>query len=584
MFSYILFDLDNTIYSYTDAHEIAINSVLDNMSSFFKIDKKELEKNYTNEKGKYQLCCYRQASSHNKFIQIKKLFEKYSLDLNKVNYYYEIYKEIFNNEIRLYSNVLDFIKFCKSRNIKMYILTNNTCYDQLERLQKMNIIQYFEKIYTSEEFGVEKPDIKLFYYILTDIGCNKDEIVKIGDNYSSDIEPLCMNNIYSFWFNKNVFSIKKKYLEFNYYGDLLNFFEEYYNNLEKFLDISSYVGERFDLVQAGGGNTSFKMDDLMFVKSSGCCLSNLGVNSNYVGVNYFEIKKKIENINFEENENNDKKYRELKCKELVDNNIIFLKKYKPSIETTLHCLTKKYTVHIHPIQFNVISGSPDCVSILNKIFKNDIEKYCVIDYFTPGIEVSLELLKKYENEKVIFLKNHGLVFTSDTIENLRKIIDKTINILEKNLNLDFCRYHIVNDISQNLKEILKEKKITYLSENELINKCINSGNNFDNLFRGFFPDKIVYCGISYCMIDRDTIKKQIVGYIEKFKEIPKIYIFKSGKYYLYISANSINKCREIEEVIASHLMCYNDSNILLDDKEVLYLNNWEAEKYRKSIQ
>ena len=190
MFNYILFDLDNTIYNYDNAHQKAINFVFDKIHDDFKINKIELERCFKNEKKKYQQCCYRQASSHNKFIQIKKLLEQYSLDLSKVNYYYEIYTKTFNESIELYPNVLNFITFCKSKNIKMYILTNNICRDQLERLTHMNIIHFFEKIYTSEEFGIEKPDIKLFYYILSDIGCDKDEIVKIGDNYLNDIEPF----------------------------------------------------------------------------------------------------------------------------------------------------------------------------------------------------------------------------------------------------------------------------------------------------------------------------------------------------------------------------------------------------------
>ena len=78
----------------------------------------------------------------------------------------------------------------------MYILTNNTCQEQISRLNKMNIINYFEKVYTSEEFGIEKPDIKLFYYIITDIGCNKNEIVKIGDNFNNDVNSVNIYNIY----------------------------------------------------------------------------------------------------------------------------------------------------------------------------------------------------------------------------------------------------------------------------------------------------------------------------------------------------------------------------------------------------
>ena len=117
--------------------------------------------------------------------------------------------ETFEQSLSIFPGVIEFIKFCNSNNIKMYILTNNICQEQIQRLTKMNLIHYFEKIYTSEEFGLEKPDMKLFSYLLYDIGCRSEEIVKIGDNFKNDIEPLIMNNIYSFWFSKNKLNIEE---------------------------------------------------------------------------------------------------------------------------------------------------------------------------------------------------------------------------------------------------------------------------------------------------------------------------------------------------------------------------------------
>ena len=50
-----------------------------------------------------------------------------------------------------------------------------------------------------------------------------------------------------------------------------------------------------------------------------------------------------------------------------------------------------------------------------------------------------------------------------------------------------------------------------------------------------------------------------------------------------LSSNSLKKCYEIESVLKSHLLCYNEKNILLKEEELDYLNNWEAEKYRKLL-
>jgi rhamnose utilization protein RhaD (predicted bifunctional aldolase and dehydrogenase) len=340
--------------------------------------------------------------------------------------------------------------------------------------------------------------------------------------------------------------------------------EEYLQLSKELINISKKLGERFDLVQAGGGNVSFKIGNYMFIKSSGCNLTELDLNKNIVGLDYIKIKD-----NFVINDR-DKKTRELKTKTLVNNNIIFLKQYKPSIETVMHSICQKFTIHLHPIQFNKISSLSNCDIILNKLFEN----YLLIDYFTPGIDVALEINKYYKNEKIIFLKNHGIVFTSNDLTELEELIDDTINKLENYLKLDFNKYKYVNQISKSLEIKFKNSFITYLSEDTEIQKYDLN----EEMLQTFIPDKLVYCGKSIIKIDKLNLEKENQNYYQKYKEIPKLFLKDKN---LYISSNSLKKCYEIESVLKSHLLCYNPNNLLLEKEELDYLNNWEAEKFRK---
>ena len=363
----------------------------------------------------------------------------------------------------------------------------------------------------------------------------------------------------------------------------MSYFIEYYNYCDKFVKLSSYIGERFDLVQAGGGNTSFKFNDIMYIKSSGCNLSDIHPNKNCVGVNYKNIKNNLIDTNFD---NIDKKDRENKSKYIVDQSIYFLKQYKPSIETTLHTLTKTFTVHIHPIQFNLISALPNCEKILNNLF----QKCCIIEYFTPGIDVTIELFKKYNNENIIFLKNHGVVFSSDTVEEMYSLINDTMNKLEKLCNINLNKYKFVNEISNIMTNLYNTQFVTYLSEDVVINNflkyklfnnnIINNESLDDNIIKPFFPDKFVYCGTSIVLLN-DNIELSINEYEKKYNEIPIIFITKSLN--IYISSHNIKKCYEIESVLKSHLICCNIDNILLDNTEINYLSSWDAEKYRKCV-
>lgn len=560
MFNYLIFDIDNTIFNYSKANSIALKATFDYILTFF--NKKNIIDEFNLSKSLYQNECTT-ASMHNKFIQFKNLLNKINISLDNLIPIYNVYKKSFINNIEVFDGLEEFLILQKQNNIKLYCLSNNLCKEQIEYLNKLDLLKYFEVIYTSEEFGIEKPDLKLLYCILHKINCSKNEVAFIGDSFNADIQFVNLLGIYGFWFNKK-YQLKNNYTEFNRYSQLIDIFKNYYRISNEFIQLSKYVGERFDLVQAGGGNTSFKQNDMMFIKSSGCKLTDLSINKNYVGVNYKNLKNNIEDILTDVN--------------IIQQNVVFLKKYKPSIETTMHSLTKTYTVHLHPLQFNLICALDNCLEIINELFKD----ICFIEYFTPGINVALEIKKKYKGESIIFLKNHGIVFTCDNIETMKVLIKNTLDKLERYLNKDFSPYKLVNLISNTMNVIFNKTFISYLSEDKVIDAFINQRPMDLKQFQPFFPDKLIYCGEGVIMFN-NTVKNNIVKYFEKYKDIPKIFINDDVHRNLYISSFSLRKCLEIESVLKAHIICINSNNKYLDKDEIKYLNNWEPEKFRKNL-
>lgn len=569
MFNYLIFDLDNNLYNYSLCNKNAFLKVFEYISNNFNIQLEEIKTLFEKLKNKYHNTVFHQASSHNKCIQFKKLCECLNLPVEEACNLYDLYIEEFNNYLELFDGVEDFLKLCNKNNISCYILTNNICYEQINRLKNLNICQYFEKIYTSEEFGIEKPDSKLFYSILQENNININEVAMIGDSFENDIQSVNLLGIYGFWFHKNEFKLFQNYCEFNHFKQLTDFFHNYYTETNKFIELSKYCGERYDLVQAGGGNISFKIDNLLFIKSSGCLLGDMEVNKNYVCLDKNNIVNNLNNI-----QNENKKVREKEAKQLCTNSILFLKNYKPSIETTMHSLTNKYTVHLHPLQFLKICGFENCYDLLNEKFNN----FCFIDYFTPGIDVALELNKIYNKEELIFLKNHGIVITSDTIENLYILLDNTISKLEEIINMNFNNYKFTNYVSKLMNQITNKLTVSYLCCDSIIKELYNNTINL----KPYFPDKLVYCGIDIVYLNNnfkeDLIK--ISDYQINYHEIPKLFLYNNN---IYINSNSIKKCIEIESLLKSHLICYDEKNNILNNEENNYLNNWDAEKYRKNI-
>jgi hypothetical protein len=76
--------------------------------------------------------------------------------------------------------------------------------------------------------------------------------------------------------------------------------------------------------------------------------------------------------------------------------------------------------------------------------------------------------------------------------------------------------------------------------------------------------------------------KDINTYCNQYNELPKIIIVNG---HVYINSTSLNKCKEIEDVLLSNLIIL-DSNYeknYLPAEEICFLNNWDAEKYRKLL-
>ena len=556
----ILFDLDDTLYSYQDCHNQALISVKEYLKQNYNIDPDEFDWFYLYISNNLKLNLNMTASSHNRMIYFKKLCQKFKIsDELKLN---SIYWDIFFKTMKPFENVVEFLKWNKSINIKIGIITNFQTEYQIKKLEKLNIYNLIDNLITSEEVGIEKPHEFIFDYALNEMKVKPQETIIIGDSLMNDINPANKLNIYGFLLQSDMYLIKKKYTIFNNYNHLLYIFTEIQFKLTQFQKICIFCGERFDLVQAGGGNISFKFNDLLFIKSSGCNLSSVSDISNYSILLNNKIHFDILNSKVDSNFN---KYS------IINSN-------RPSIETYMHCILKNYIVHLHPIAINNILIRTDAQEIISKLYPNSL----FIKYEQPGLNLCNQIIKhkNYKNYKVIFLQNHGVVYNSDNIKDIYDLIDTTCKIAEEFIKLNLDKYKFVNVISHLYNQIVDKLHISYLSEDSIIqNYLINKPNLFN--LESTFPDVVVYCGVSILNISNLEFKN-LNNYYLKYHELPKIIILKNN---IYIIAHSLNKCREIESVLKANLLILDSTSEkkLLSTKEICNLKNWDAEKYRQNL-
>jgi HAD superfamily hydrolase (TIGR01549 family) len=565
----IIIDLDNTIYNYDKCHKAALNNVVDYIKTIYKGEYiiREIYDNISKEL-KYELI--NTASCHNKSIYFKKLLENLELDLSILDLLIDLYWRIFFENMVCYDGVKEFLIWNKKNGVKIGILTDYETEYQIKKLSTLNILNYIDVIVTSEEVGIEKPSCQMFQTILRRLSLNTNEVIVIGDNFEKDIIGAFNMNIFAYWFNTKTdtsnLCIKRdkhyidngKYIEFGSFNILLSEFTSIHTNLSQLKEISRYCGERFDLVQAGGGNSSVKTENnWMFIKASGINMSTINEVSGYVSI---DNSKLLHDINADN------------VGEVLTYNIIGNK--RGSIETFMHSILNKYTIHLHPIQVNRILVTKDAIKIANELFPTAL----IIDYFTPGIKVCNEIRRLYTNENIIFLINHGLIITCDTYEEVYKLLDVVIEKFEKYQNINCDKYKFTNVISKFINVNYNLTNVSYLCENYMIIEYFNSKKC---LFceRIAFPDALIYCGLENAFIDE---VENIKTYYDKFKESPKIIIIDNR---IYLNSTSISKCKEIEELMLANLIILDsifDKNYL-SIEEICFLNNWDAEKYRRLI-
>ena len=346
------------------------------------------------------------------------------------------------------------------------------------------------------------------------------------------------------------------------------------NEIKNLIKLSKYAGMREDIIQAGGGNTSVKInDETMFIKSSGYQLSEMEENVGYSKVNY---KKIVDYF---------KSHLEIKRsdeKELLENTLIQGK--RPSIETFLHSITEKYTLHTHPLLINVFTSRKNGMKELKSMFPNSL----IIDYQTPGIFLAKEFFDKFsklenpQKANIVFLKNHGLIVSDKNMDEVIELHESILETLENKLKVNMQAYRNSTFLFKKLEDFI-ENNIVYLCENRRIKNFIEN-NSIKDVNYCFSPDSLIYCNKKILLLNKnDDMLEVVKNHNLKYGNFNVVYFENE----LYIIAPNVKKAKEIESVLSFNLQVLklnkNDEMDFLTEEEQNFLLNWDSEKYRKNL-
>jgi rhamnose utilization protein RhaD (predicted bifunctional aldolase and dehydrogenase)/NAD(P)-dependent dehydrogenase (short-subunit alcohol dehydrogenase family) len=375
------------------------------------------------------------------------------------------------------------------------------------------------------------------------------------------------------------------------------------NQLSNLVKLSNRFGTK-DYAIAGGGNTSYKNKEFIWVKASGTCLGTI-TEKGFVQL----YLSKLDEISAK-TYSNDPVVREIEIKQDLDKSIVPSdSNLRPSVETSLHALINySFVVHTHPSVINGLLGSNNATRTSKELFG---DKAIFVEYTDPGYDLckkveKLILAYRVKNNcdpKIILLENHGIFVGANTPQEIESIyneiiatiktrIKKTLPVGEKNVDVK------IGELLPAIKAIISNEttKILKIRNNELINYFMHNPAGFSKIVGPFTPDNIVYCKSTFLFIDfpeKTPAEEYISGFIAKYKEFvkvrkyqPRVIILKGfGIVGVEDTASSAETVLDIfEDMLKISFYSENFGGPhFMSAEQIYFIENWEAENYRRQV-
>ena len=383
--------------------------------------------------------------------------------------------------------------------------------------------------------------------------------------------------------------------------------------IEDLIAISRKFGQDSRFVIAGGGNTSYKDENRLWVKASGHALATITEDG------FAVLDRALLNEMGEKAYNEDTAIRE----EQVKNDLsvaCITKDRRPSVETSLHnCMGFAFVVHLHPTLVNGLMCSMNAEAACKEIFPDAL----YIEYTDPGYTLFKKVydrIKAYKAEKgkepqVIFLQNHGIFVGGDTTAEIEGIYSEILGKLEAKVAAlpegDTAVSETVTDVVPAIRQMLSRSgrgfKTLKVTKNALVDFFIDGcsvtstgsvtdcpgKSGFDKIAKPFTPDIIVYCKSSYIFIEAESdeeILKQAEEEIEAFVSgkgyTPKVLLIKGIG--LIAVGDSSRNAQIITDVftdamkVAFYAQSFGGEHPM-ERAWIDFIDNWEVENYRRKV-
>lgn len=388
------------------------------------------------------------------------------------------------------------------------------------------------------------------------------------------------------------------------------------SHLEVICKLSQFYGSDPAIVLAGGGNTSCKLGDRLYVKASGTSLATMKAEG-FVKMDRTKLDKLVAAELDADPDTREAQYKaaisEARCEPE--------KGQRPSVEVLLHHIVPEiYVVHSHATIVNTLTCHANGQQLAEDIFGDDILWLPFVD---PGFILGQELKRCLDEHatktggaaiKAILMANHGLIVTGDDPETIRTNTDDVLNKIEARLGNDWQTTSfgspIINDRSAQLVRTMAPVLRGLLTEAETrtLKVVTFDDSNITQALVGtkvgktaartgpMTPDQIVYCN-SYPLWfepqegeDEQSLIRRLREAIDRHAKATRF----PPKIVLVAGVGMFAIGDDHQQADTSRLLYLDAIQVMagatrlggvsfLSERDRLFIEDWEVEAYRKKV-
>ena len=374
------------------------------------------------------------------------------------------------------------------------------------------------------------------------------------------------------------------------------------NGLKQLAAMSNRYGADADYVLAGGGNTSYKDEDTLYIKPSGVSLAEIRPED-FVAMNR-ELLTEMLNAQYPQED----EAREALALEKMMAAVRVPGAKRPSVETPLHNLFPyRFVLHIHPALVNGLTCGMDGKKIAEELFG---DKIVWVDFVKPGYSLAKYCKDALEAQKaktgrsaqILILQNHGIFYAADSVEEIDALSQSIMDALKARVQKTpsfapaaFCTERAVA-LAPAIRMLASPngQAIAEFVCNETAAAFAASKEAFRPLEQPFSPDHIVYCKAYPLFVKKEeeleaqyeTLKAAWTAYETKNGYAPRVVAVEGLGFFVCGAdpkAVRITKALLLDAMkVAVYSESFGGAHPMLPEF-VDFIVHWEVESYRSKV-